>query len=175
MFNSIVVAIDGSSQSLSELSMGAEFAARDKSRLSIVYVADSHHIQISEDLIHMAEVEHIIKPVVQNMPGSFEKVPADVTKTMSETAENSQRVLCKVADHFVEQAERSARELGVKHVQTSVEIGNPADEILTFAKSQDADLIITGRRGFGPLKSLVLGSISLKIYQLAECNAMTVI
>jgi nucleotide-binding universal stress UspA family protein len=43
-----------------------------------------------------------------------------------------------------------------------------------FAKAQAADLIITGRHGFGPLKSLLLGSTSHKVTQLAECSCMTV-
>lgn len=175
MFNSIVVAVDGSSQSLRALSIGAELAARDKARLGLVYVVDSVYMEIPEDFKRMAEVEHVIQPIAPNTPASFEKLPTSLIKTISETAADSQKALYQLADHIVERAERDAREIGVKSVKTSVEIGNPADRILAFAKSQNADLIITGRRGFGRLKSLFLGSTSHKISQLAECNVMAVI
>lgn len=175
MFKSIVVAVDGSSQSHRALSIGAELAAGDKTRLGLVYVVDSYHMEVPDDLRRMAEVEHVIQPMVSNMQASFEKLPFSVTKTMSETAADSQRALYQLADHILERAERDAKEAGAKQVHTAVEIGNPADRIIAYSKKQNADLIITGRRGFGPLKSLLLGSTSHKISQLAECNVMTVI
>jgi nucleotide-binding universal stress UspA family protein len=62
----------------------------------------------------------------------------------------------------------------VENVVTEVLVGNPAEEIISFAKSWEADLIVTGRRGFGKLKSLLLGSTSNKITQHAECSCLTV-
>jgi nucleotide-binding universal stress UspA family protein len=175
MFKSIVVAVDGSSQSFRALEIGAELAARDQARLGLVYVVDSNHMEASEDLLRMAEVEHVIQPGGANIQTNFENLPFSVTKSMSETAANSQRALYQMADHIVELAERKGREAGVKQVQTSVEIGRPADRIVAFSKSQNADLIISGRRGLGLLKSLFLVSTSHKISQLADCSAMTVI
>jgi nucleotide-binding universal stress UspA family protein len=174
MFKSIVVAVDGSDQSFRALEIGAELAARDDARLGLVYVVDNNHMAISEDLIHMAEVEHVIQPSVSNVPTNFENLPFSVTKTMGETAANSQRVLYQVADHIVGRAECDAREAGANNITTSVEIGQPADRIVAFSKKQDADLIITGRRGLGRMKSLLLGSTSHKISQLVNCSAMTV-
>ena len=53
-------------------------------------------------------------------------------------------------------------------------LGNPAEEVAAFARDRNADLIISGSRGFGKFKSPLLGSTSHKIAQLAECSCLTV-
>lgn len=57
-----------------------------------------------------------------------------------------------------------------KHrVNSDVKVGNPAEEILDYAKSGGYDLIIIGSRGLGSIKGLILGSVSTKVLQLADC------
>lgn len=41
--------------------------------------------------------------------------------------------------------------------------GDPAHEIVTAAEAHDCDGIVMGRRGFGTLASLVLGSVSSQV------------
>ena len=48
---------------------------------------------------------------------------------------------------------------GVK-IQTELLTGNPVDEIVAFADSIDADLIVVGSRGHGAVASAILGSVS---------------
>jgi nucleotide-binding universal stress UspA family protein len=45
-------------------------------------------------------------------------------------------------------------------VQTELLKGNPADEIVAFADTIDADLIVVGSRGHGAIASALLGSVS---------------
>jgi nucleotide-binding universal stress UspA family protein len=45
-------------------------------------------------------------------------------------------------------------------VKTKLLQGNPADEIVTFADSIDADLVVVGSRGHGAFASALLGSVS---------------
>ena len=42
-------------------------------------------------------------------------------------------------------------------------LGSPAEEVVDYAKARNADLIICGSRGFGRLKSLLLGSTSQRL------------
>lgn len=42
------------------------------------------------------------------------------------------------------------------------------------AKRAKADLIAMGRRGLGGVKGLLLGSVSHKVSQLADCSVLTV-
>ena len=68
----------------------------------------------------------------------------------------------------------SAREAGASTVESKVVLGDPAEEIVAYARDRKADLIITGSRGLGKLKSFVLGSTSNKVTQLADCSCLTV-
>ena len=52
-----------------------------------------------------------------------------------------------------------AAEHGVR-VQTELLTGNPVDEIVAYADSIDADLIVVGSRGHGAVASALLGSVS---------------
>jgi nucleotide-binding universal stress UspA family protein len=45
-------------------------------------------------------------------------------------------------------------------VKTELLKGNPADEIVAFADTIDADLIVVGSRGHGAIASALLGSVS---------------
>jgi nucleotide-binding universal stress UspA family protein len=47
-------------------------------------------------------------------------------------------------------------------------IGAPADAILKFAKQRRCDQIVMGTRGLGAVAGLVLGSVAMKVIQLAD-------
>jgi nucleotide-binding universal stress UspA family protein len=56
-------------------------------------------------------------------------------------------------------AERRADERGVE-AETKLLVGDPADELVAYADSIDADLIVVGSRGHGAIASALLGSVS---------------
>jgi nucleotide-binding universal stress UspA family protein len=57
-----------------------------------------------------------------------------------------------------------------KHLQ----IGSPAEVIVSMAEEQNADLIVMGARGLGPIKERLLGSVSHRILTLAPCATLIV-
>jgi nucleotide-binding universal stress UspA family protein len=173
MYKSIVVAVDGSDPANRALKVGAELAGISDAKLHLVYVVDSNNMEIRKDLRHMTEVEHIADPVHLNLE-SRSDAPVNLFKSINEASAESQRTFYLLAEYIVKQAKIVAKEAGAKDIETSIEIGNPAERILSFAKRHDSDLIVTGRRGLGAFKSLVLGSSSQKITQHAECSCLTV-
>ncbi|MDN7024391.1 universal stress protein [Methanoculleus sp. FWC-SCC1] len=55
-----------------------------------------------------------------------------------------------------------------------VALGEPVAEILAAAKKENADLIVIGSRGLGAIRGAVMGSVSQKIAQTADCPVMIV-
>lgn len=99
--------------------------------------------KLPPDLEHFAEVEHL----------------------------NEKRAPITLGQRIVDGAKGHAKEGGAEDVETIVVEGDPAEQIVAAAK--DADLIVMGTRGLGSAKGLLLGSVSNKVQQLAECPCMT--
>lgn len=60
------------------------------------------------------------------------------------------------------------------HVQRVHQIGHPVDVIVETARSAQSNLIVLGARGLGPVKELILGSVSHRVLMHAPCSTMIV-
>ena len=172
MFKSIVVAFDGSVHAGKALEIGATLAVQEQASLGIIYVIDAGHAEIPGEMRKMGEVEHIIEPVPR-MVIDFKAAPTNLVNTMNQTSADSEKAMTQFADFLVGQARKSAMDYGAQDVDARAVLGSPAEEVVNFACDRKADLIVCGSRGFGRLKSLLLGSTSHKIAQLAECSCLT--
>jgi len=52
--------------------------------------------------------------------------------------------------------------------------GRPAHEIVAVARERSARLIVVGSHGFGPVESIVLGSVSAGVLRHAPCPVLVV-
>lgn len=59
-------------------------------------------------------------------------------------------------------------------VSKQIETGTPAEAILAAAEKEKAGLIVLGSRGLGPVKELLLGSVSHRIVTHAPCPTLVV-
>ncbi len=81
---------------------------------------------------------------------------------------------------FKERAEETLREAAKKienkvaKIETIVETGDPADEILVTAKSKACDLIVVGYKGYGREGRFLIGSVTDKVVRHAYCSVMVV-
>ena len=66
-----------------------------------------------------------------------------------------------------------ARELGV-HANCNVLRGSAVDEIVAYADTVDADLIVVGSRGHGAMVSALLGSVSRGVLHRARRPVLVV-
>ncbi len=172
MITHILVATDGSPNAGRAVDLAIDLASRYNSRLSVVYVVTSG--KVSENLRHMAEVEHIVGSSEKSSAPTAITFPSYLVSELGETGVKSRGVLTKIGDYLVKKAEEHARSGGIKNVKTYVRNGDAAEVVLEIAKNNDVDVIVTGNRGLGNLTSLLLGSVSYKISQLAECTCINV-
>ena len=60
------------------------------------------------------------------------------------------------------------------HVQRVHQIGHPVEVIVETARSARSNLIMLGARGLGPVKELILGSVSHRVLMHAPCSTMII-
>lgn len=173
MFDSIVVAYDGSSNADRALQAGSKLAAGEQARLGIVYVIDMERMNLSPETRKMGEIEHIIEPSPSFMV-NLEKSSPELVNKLAKAEADSHKAMLQYADYLLDQAHKCARDAGAMDVDTDTLQGDPAKEVVEFANERHADLIVCGSRGHGRLKQLLLGSTSHKITQLAGCSCLTV-
>lgn len=78
------------------------------------------------------------------------------------------RLLEEDGKKIIEEAERETKKCGLKDVQSAIVQGDPANRIIEFAKTEGVDMIAIGSRGLTGMKGILLGSISHKVFHLAD-------
>ncbi len=71
-------------------------------------------------------------------------------------------------------AEIKARPKKIKALKTLIKQGSPADEILKVSERTKAELIVTGSHGRHGAQKFLLGSVSTKVIDHAECSVLVV-
>lgn len=82
-------------------------------------------------------------------------------------------ILRAEAEGNLKQAENILNEKGVRGQKLILE-GNPADQIVDFAKNNGIDLIVMGSKGKDATERTLFGSISLKVTANANCSVLLV-
>lgn len=141
----ILVPVDGSEQSKKAIEFAADWAQHHDHTLHLVHVPE---------------------------PPAGEEVM--VLGGASVTLYASRDELEAAGRTILEAAEGVARNNGVTSVESSVEVGDPARKIVDKAEKINADMIVMGSRGLGNWKSLLVGSVSHKVMNLAPCTCVTV-
>lgn len=59
-------------------------------------------------------------------------------------------------------------------VRENLSLGKPAEEILRVAEQEKVDLIVTGAKGLGAIRRVLLGSVSTRVVQQAHCGVLVV-
>lgn len=85
--------------------------------------------------------------------------------------------LARTAESQAQEAvQRTAHELGdlAPVIESLVRDGSPADEIVRAAHDLHVELIVLGSRGWGTVRSVLLGSVSERVLHLAHCPVLVV-
>jgi len=107
-------------------------------------------VTVTEKIIAYTGVTHVVQPGAIPPPEPAVKVPTSVGKKQRQ----GERYLNRVA--------KSLQKKGVR-VGTEVLLGNPAEEIVSFAEHNGADLIAIASHGRSGLSRWVYGSVTDRI------------
>jgi nucleotide-binding universal stress UspA family protein len=103
----------------------------------------------------------------------FEAAPATATEglfTPPELIEQMSIELSRKLESWRAEAQRRAE----RPVGQSLLSGDPATEIVRFARDGEFDLVVAGTRGRTGLRHLLLGSVAEKVVRQAHCPVLVV-
>ena len=173
MIKTIIVPTDGSEHANRAIEMAGEIAAKFGARV-IVLQALLHHTSTSEIRALGEEIgigADTIKKLDELENAMFEAAAAAYAPVPIPVPPD---ILRLVGDKIAEKARQALEAKGVKDIVTQVVDGNPAENIITAAEHEKADLIVMGRRGLGNVSGMLMGSVSHKVSHLADCACLTV-
>lgn len=174
MIGNILLALDGSANSLRALDIAAELAGKLGAELSFVHVL--MHGRPPKELMRMAEVEHLVEHAHTVISPRVAFVTGQHFGLLGDDGDSARtaRAISIIGDRIVEIAKARCSELGAKVGHASVRNGEAADEILAAAEEYAADMIVLGSRGLGLLTGKVLGSVSQKVLHHAQATVTVV-
>jgi len=143
LFRKVIVAFDGSKDSMKAVELAGSFAANYKSEITVVHVYSSPAVGFS---------------AASGIPIPDYKALEDARK------ETAKVVLAKGV--------QLARGKGFEAKGELIEAPSVVEALVEFATSEKADLIIVGTRGMTGFKKLILGSVSSGLVNHAPCDVL---
>jgi nucleotide-binding universal stress UspA family protein len=145
----ILVAVDGSDHAQNAVAFADDLAEKCGAHLTLLHVSQSvGSYRIPEDLKRFARIEHV-----------------NITESDLLRAE---------AEHVLDEASASITRCEGKRLRRELRAGDVTGEIVDYARGNGIDLIVIGSRGLSDLGGLLLGSVSHKVTQLADCPCLLV-
>jgi len=123
---------------------------------SVKYLARSEMLT----LLHVLDVPKPAYPMM--VPEVAHELYTDLEQAMKEDGE---RLLERI---------RSLLPMDSGPVATRLVAGSPSDVIVATAQSVEANLIVMGARGLGPVKERLFGSVSHRVLTMAPCAKLIV-
>ncbi|WP_277288575.1 universal stress protein, partial [Veillonella montpellierensis] len=139
-YKTILVPTDGSDNSKRALEHALAVASRNKAQLIVVHVANIVSAISNFDQTSISG-GYVSEQIAEDMEETGKEILADVLKAVPQDV----------------------------NVKSVFEVGSPGPALLAIAKKYDADLIVMGSRGLGPLKGLFVGSVSSYVTSHSSC------
>lgn len=175
MIKNILVPTDGSHHAVKAITFAGDIASKYQARVVmfhslLVHVGSGEILglleagQVSRET--QAELEHAEKMLARVQSVAPSVGPKGIPLT--------NEVLERVGRDLLKAGEVLAREHGAPDVSKILTNGEPINCILRAIDDEKIDLIVMGSRGLGNLEGLLVGSVSHKVSQLADCTVVTV-
>jgi len=160
-FSKILIAIDGSEQSLDAVDYAIDIAQKDDTELYALYVVSS------PTLYHISS----------EMPE--DQIPKEVRKIMQNAKQESQPWFNKISEKIASSTAAAVKEnskIPTIHLKTEVTISpiSVVGTIVEYVERKNIDLIVMGTRGRSGFKRLLLGSTTSGVVTYAHCPVLIV-
>lgn len=169
-YRKIVAATDGSDTGSAAVELAAYLARLHDSELVLIHVLDPQDELPDWRRYSDAQALGFMAPAA-----GFAQVRGDMQtgSAIAQELEEYRKAAHSAAHHLLEDAQRRAESRGAKRIKPLLDEGTPAERIVAAAKSEGADAIVMGSRGFGNLKGLFAGSVSSRVAKEADCPCVT--
>ena len=134
-----------------DFSDASESALRYGKAMAEAFGATLHVVHVMEDLLAHAWAAEVYVSSMPQLRDEIEKESRQRLETLL-GAEDRQRF----------------------RAETALLAGNPFLEIIRYAKAHEADLIVMGTHGRGPIAHMLLGSVAEKVVRKSPCPVLTV-
>ncbi|MBI5586516.1 MAG: universal stress protein [Deltaproteobacteria bacterium] len=145
MLSRVLVAVDGSPYSLRAALLAANILNREiPATLTLMYVAKAAG---NLDWFHF-----------QGPLSDLDQVAAEERSALEQAFQKGQEVMKDARSVCSDLLKDKPIQ-----VETVVHFGDPAEQIIDFTEKRQYDLVILGCRGVGPLRGVIIGSVSQKV------------
>ena len=146
MFKNILVAVDGSTAATRALESAIQISDKFGAGLHLLHVVREMQMPLNPGLVDRYE----------------------------EVQRQRHDLLRSAGEDILNQAKRMAQSKGIDSVESDIGSGDPATAIAGYADNKQIDLIVIGNRGLGQVHSMLMGSVSRKVSNIAKAACLIV-
>jgi nucleotide-binding universal stress UspA family protein len=106
---------------------------------------------------------HLVHVVEEPFPTGVEFYMPDMSSFRERRVTDAERRLTEII-----------ADIGMADSTCEVRVGNPARRITEIASDRDADVIVMGTHGRGPVAHFIMGSVAERVVRTAGCPVLTV-
>lgn len=174
MIKTIVVGVDGSTESEKALTLAAEIATKHAAELVVVHALLTNTgvdelRAIAERLGFLGDIgpqleKAVMPPLVVAETGAIAPTPLIVV---------SGETLRRFGELVLNACERLASSAGAR-ASTRLVNADPLTALLDAVQMNKADLLAVGNRGLGRIEGLLVGSVAQRVVQESACPCLLV-
>ncbi len=172
MFNAILAPVDGTGPSEHAVRIASNLACQYDAKLILAHVLLRQ--ATAKALGDLVKNERLLDAVRGDFADRKIVIPHAIDGHGEHVEVIPDELLEKIGQLILNRAEDTASAQGVAEIETWTLDGGTVEAILECVEREGVDLIVTGTRGFGDLKSLLLDSISHKLVHDSPCPCLVV-